>query len=570
MQEATQSSSQSPNSKRHLFSVAIVLAALIVGTIAVAPFFFSRSSGLRMLNTHDLGTLLAVMEEFDKGLRSGALYPRWLSDINYGYGAPIMVFYPPGLFYLSAFLNSALHNWAATTFVISALSLGASGIAMYALSRVFHGKAASIISALLYMLLPYHLLDLYWRGALPEFVGFVFLPAILYFFYQSGSQGRLSHYAGLGFFYGMYIMTHLPVSYIFTYALALYAVLWAFRSRDWKIVIRVACGMFLGLLLSAIYWLPAALEGKEIYEPVTELFPYHKTYFQTLRAGGSIFDVLVTTTFQLHLLSLGILIAVILISYFALRRSEHQESALTNHSQTTVWIVMAIVTTLMNTILSMPVSKLIPKIQIAVPAWRWMAVVSLFTALLAGAAFDLLSRDGLRVTFAWLGRAVILLVVGGNIWFTVQNVITPTLLHGDYQRPEEFASSGFIPKDAGQPQDLPKTAKVVVIDGLGEITRWDPMHREIDVTSKANTTLRLRTYNFPGWVASLDGGAVPIFSDSYGGQVINVPAGKHKVEVTFENTTPRNLGTVITALGFAGILGLSLFNRIKARRREEE
>jgi hypothetical protein len=578
MQKPTLMSNLAPRSKRHLFAGLLVLASLVIGAAAVAPFFFAkRASGAiesRMLATHDLATILVMMEEFDKGLRSGMLYPRWLADINYNYGAPIMVFYPPGLFYLASLIHGVFNDWGTTTFLISAFSLAASGLAMYFLSRVFHGRAASLVAALLYMLLPYHLLDLYWRGALPEFAGFAFLPLILYFFYRSGSEGRLYQYAGLGLFYGLYIMTHLPVSYIFTYALALYALIWAVRNRDWRILIRIAWGMGLGLMVSAIYWLPAALEGKDIYEPVTQLFPYHKSYFETLKLIGDAFDRLIMKTFRLHLITLGILLLALLVSYVALRRVRREETPgqaapRPESSQTGLWVVMAVVTTLMNTIISMPVSKLIPKIQISVPAWRWMVIVSLFTSLLAGAAFDRLQRrEGFPALLSWVGRATIILLVGANIWFSIKGVLIPALSHEEYQRPEEFAASGFIPKDSKEPQNLPKTEKVIVMDGTGEILRWDPMYRVVEVTAKSSTTLRLRTYNFPGWVATVDGGEVPIASDSFGAQVILIPAGQHKVEVAFENTRPRSLGAALSTVGFFGILGLAFFNKIESARRK--
>src|SRR5437773_6553752 len=103
------------------------------------------------------------------------------------------------------------------------------------------------------MMGPYHVLDLYWRGAMPEFVGFILVPLIIYFAFKVGAEGRARHYAGLGLFHGLFLMTHIPVAFLMTYALGFYALVWAARARDWRIAFRVSLGVSIALVLSAIY-----------------------------------------------------------------------------------------------------------------------------------------------------------------------------------------------------------------------------------------------------------------------------------------------------------------------------
>src|SRR5712692_8935351 len=100
MQEHLESSNpgsvESSKKSRHAPALAKslwVLAAIVIGTAIVVPFYFSgksvdpkvsRISGF--INTHDLIQHIAVMQDFDKVLRAGVLYPRWLPDINNGHG----------------------------------------------------------------------------------------------------------------------------------------------------------------------------------------------------------------------------------------------------------------------------------------------------------------------------------------------------------------------------------------------------------------------------------------------------------------------------------------------------
>src|ERR1044071_9391092 len=74
----------------------IVLAALAVGALSIAPYFFSHytdtSSGreYKLIHTHDLTNHYFVMWQFESAARSGALYPRWLAEGNKGYGIATM------------------------------------------------------------------------------------------------------------------------------------------------------------------------------------------------------------------------------------------------------------------------------------------------------------------------------------------------------------------------------------------------------------------------------------------------------------------------------------------------
>src|SRR6185369_11507628 len=203
-----------------------LLIALALGAALVAPYFFSHTMFIGgkqeyvPILTHDLTNHFFYMDQFQKGVRSGVLYPRWFADANNSYGIAVMNYYPPGFYYTTTLVNAIFNNWHTTLFVLMTLMMAAAGLVMYFLARAFFSRAASVGAALVYMLLPYHLSDLYWRGALPEIFGFIFMPLIFYFVYKAGSEGALRHLAGLGLCYGLHLVTHFPVGVMFSYALA--------------------------------------------------------------------------------------------------------------------------------------------------------------------------------------------------------------------------------------------------------------------------------------------------------------------------------------------------------------
>src|ERR1051325_2939586 len=226
---------QRSGQRRFLVGLLIAASAIAASAAIVAPYYRWTPNPAppgQIRAADDITIHLAVMEQFDKMLRSGSGYPRWLADANYCYGNAWPNFYQPGFYYLTSLVNAFTHNWMNTLFILAAFGLAASALACYILARAFFGKLASVIAAIVYGLLPYHLMDLFWRGAMPEYLSFAFLPLILYFFYKLGRAGRARDYAGLGLCYGLCLMIHLPVAYLFSYYLVGYAVLWAAVKRD--------------------------------------------------------------------------------------------------------------------------------------------------------------------------------------------------------------------------------------------------------------------------------------------------------------------------------------------------
>src|SRR5688572_14763709 len=128
----------------------LLAVMLVVGTAVVAPFYFSRNltdaggrKSILVPVTHDMAQHLAIMEQFETVLRAGTFYPRWLPDVNAGYGLAWTNFYSPAFYYPAALVNAVVKDRYHALFVVCALSLFASGAAFYLLSRQFYGRAAS-------------------------------------------------------------------------------------------------------------------------------------------------------------------------------------------------------------------------------------------------------------------------------------------------------------------------------------------------------------------------------------------------------------------------------------------
>lgn len=586
---------QKLNLKRVSTRAFLAVGALAISAIAVIPFFFSRrervpgsNTVFRLIDTHDLWMHLFIMPQFDKVLRSGVIYPRWIPDVNMGYGLLNMIYYPPGFFYLSAAVHTVVDDWIHTTFVVSVLALAGSGLTFYFLSRTFYSKHASVIGAIFYMLVPFHMLDLYWRGALPQFVGYCFLPLVIYFAFRLGSEGRPRYYAGLGLMVGLYLLTHLPVSLLLIYAMAFYAVVWSFKERDFRIALRVAGGVFLGLLLGAIYWLPASLETKYTYENATEWYPYHESYITLLPIKEGIpyypFWKLLNEVFAAHAVVLVVVVMVLLVSVRRRSKGERRNAQLPERnlepgsrhwSPTDMWMVMGIATVFMCTSFSIYVSKLLPSIQVAVPAWRWLVPASAFTALLLAACIDRLGKGShLSWRPLWGYRVLVGAAIAFSLWISLHGVIVGSFSNPTYHPKAdliaELIEPNFTPKAASRPGELPDTSRVIITPegASSEILSWKPQYRQLAVRSEVPCVVRLKTYNFPGWTARIDGQAAPITSDPDGVQTISVAGGTHLLDVSFNNTPDRTAGLLLFCLALVAIPALVVLDYKRPRRIE--
>lgn len=547
---------------RRLTSPLIVAVCLLASGFVVAPFFYSNPPGSRpgeIRYAHDLTIHLAVMEQYDKVLRSGTIYPRWLPDVNYGYGNAWPNFYPPGFYYLSSLVNAIVGNWITTLFVIASLGLAGSVLAFYVLASAFFGRAASAIAAVLYGLLPYHLIDFFWRGAMPEFLSFILLPLILFFVYRVGSRGGARSYAGLGLCYGLSLLLHTPIAYLFSYVLVLYALAWAVADRDWRIALRIFLGMSAGVFLSAIYWLPAITEIKYAAETVTRLFNYHNYYVTRMPNKGGLYEQLLLETFVVQSSAFVVLtMAWLMLTWRRFGRSEAQRPHMG------IWAGLGLLAIFMNLPESYSIARMIPNIEIVAFPSRWLAFVCLFAALLTGAVAERLVNQSAATRTAKLkylaaaGAAAIAVV--SSIWFAAQSVIIGSRSNPMVAPYTEFLCDTYCPKGAGATAGLPRTEPVTLEPKTGthRVIRWEPLYREAIITTDVTAMARFKTFNFPGWTAQLDGEEVRISSDPSQAQVVNIPPGSHTIAIMFSGTLPRKLGAFISLLGALAICGLAV------------
>jgi hypothetical protein len=557
-----------------------------------------------MPDTHDIFLHYDQMKSFYTGLQAGEIYPRWEVETNRGFGAPTTCFYPPAIYYVTSFFYYLVRNWVLSLLWTHLAIMAASAGAIYWYARKSLSRPAALVAMTCYAVLPYHLIDQYQRGALAELLGFVWMPLILLFVEQMvGPLGRMlsqdtvglpdpakpenagpesaaaqslnqphstgrgiAALAGLALAYGAFIWSHPPTAFQFSMVLAVFIPMLALARKRWRGIFLAGGGIVLGLLLSSAYLYPAYREKGLIHnEFIAENWPYRESYVflhtQYMDEHRPFFN-LINMTWSVNFAIILVCIAALLL----LRNWRNQRPGAARW-QAGLWAAMGLFASFMMTVFSDPIGRRIPMIDIGVFSWRMLGITTLAAALLAGSVADIGVRSfrnrARRTSVAW---ATVGLIIASTVAFTLIAVLAP-VWDGVLFVPEvEHLNPTMVPRTApDDPEDLPEVEPVQLDQDAGEahVQRWLPQHREIEARLTAPDTLWVRTFNYPGWTAYVDGKPAPIeMGEDLGDIRIDLAPGQHSVILDFLDTPIRRQGIRATLLALAIVCLLLLFAAI--------
>jgi len=285
--------------KAHLFRrESVYLALLLVfGVIAISPLL---QPGY-FWGAHDARHDVYFIFQYAKSAAEGIWFPRWSPDWTFGYGYPFFIVYGP----LATFIGVVIHQflglgYEASVKAVLALSIVGSGLAMYGFVRSWLGKRAGLVAGVAYMVIPYHLVDVYVRAAMAEAVALAFLPLALWGFRAAVLRPRFASVCGAALAFAAIMWTSNLVALVFTPPLAVYILFLlldraqgagpTLRGRFVALVrgaVPPALAGLLGLGLSAAFFVPAIVEQAyinrtqwfgEYYDPTQHFVYFHQLF----------------------------------------------------------------------------------------------------------------------------------------------------------------------------------------------------------------------------------------------------------------------------------------------------
>lgn len=252
---------------------------LALTIFAVAPFL---QPGYHW-GANDARHHVYFLFEFDRAISDGVWWPRWSPDFTFGYGYPFFNIYGPLSYFVGEFFLRVVgmsHVGAVET--VFCLSIVGSAATMYLFMRSWAGRHAALISALVYVYAPYHLLNLYVRANLAESVAFVWMPLCLWMLRATIVRPSFWNTLGLGLSLAALLLTSQLVTLLFApllllYGLALFWIhavpdgtldlmlpLWVRVGRGLRGVVAPVLGGLIAVGVSCIFWLPMVMEYGDV------------------------------------------------------------------------------------------------------------------------------------------------------------------------------------------------------------------------------------------------------------------------------------------------------------------
>jgi hypothetical protein len=290
------------------------------------------------------------------------------------------------------------------------LSFIASGLATYLVGKEFYGPQGGLVSAIVYVYLPYHLATVYVRGAFAEAWAFVLYPLILLCWEKYMSRGTWMWGSLAVLLYAALLSTNVGLASLYALFLLAYSVaLSPSRRMKGQAIVLLATGLALGLLLV----FPAVMRHGLLMQKEAD-FTQHFVYpFQLLSPawgyGASTPDWTDTLPLQLGLVATGLtlLTAMVLVG----RREENR----TLWRRTAFFVISA---TVMTFSLLHPASLLwqVSRFSLLLKyPWQLLSFVGLAMSLASGATVGL-ARQLAR--FRWQVVLVALVILSSYGYLT--------------------------------------------------------------------------------------------------------------------------------------------------------
>jgi len=503
--------------------------------------------------------------QFIEALKEGILYPRWMSLNFWGYGSPTFILYPPLVFYFTALLKFFTDSLITAMNIAKFTSLFISGIGMFYLVKEFYSEKIAILSAIFYIALPFNILNQYYFGTFSSIFSLLWFPLILLFTHRHLKNKSYQNVIYAGICYGGLILAHLINAYMFSFVIVAFIIYQAIDNKRPQDIIAIPIIIITGVLISSAYLLPLIFEKHLV----------NLKAFLT-RGGQSYSDsflVMDITNKHFLIFDINILIFFFIILLDLYLSLKLKRAKIINNGETIHKFFLAIA---MGSIffLFSPSSFLweaIPFFKYIQFPFRWSSITNFCVGLLAASTFYKLNFLCRNKNIYYLAITFLFLLCFSIDCFYIKNALTfsekelLSVKESDWFQAQLPAEVEIDKID----KDRALREKIVIMGGTGkaEIVKWKSAERIIKITANDSLSVRIRTFNFPGWTAYIDGKVTAIKAEEGTRAIlVDVPKGNHLLELSFRDTPVRLLGKIISLLSFIIFAAILLSHNLIFKR----
>lgn len=534
-----------------------VLHSYLFWVLVLSAFVASPLIFVGFHQNHDSVTHLARGAQYVMAIKDGQLPPRWAPTSNFGHGSPFFIFYYPltgyiiALLYLVGFsLENAYLFFSFVTFLIGPL-------AFYFWTRQLFNKQTAFFAAVVYILLPYRFLTHYVRGGIGEFFAFSLAP-FLFLLLELWKKKKNSRYIlTAGILFALIVLSHNAVALLVMPIILVYSLM-----SGKKVFLATFTSVFIGLLLSAYFWIPALVEGK--YTQFSFYFgSMFKEHFSTLSnliysPWGFGPDINKTGGLSAQIGILAFILVFVAI-FFLVKKKFGRE-----RKYVIFWLSIFFAGIFISTQSSEPLWNAISFLKRFQFPWRFTLLPSLAAAALSPYLFVHIKNKTLIsiVLFIFGIIALQFLALPNNMRFSDKYYFSypgSTYYHGE----------GTTVWTAGDPFAYAKS-QIELIGGNAQIRnlKKTSIAHSFTVEATSSAIILDNTIYFPGWTVYVNEKERPIqFQDPEhkGFITFTVDKGLNHVKVVFTETKIRFLSDIISLCSFIVIVVWIFFMLVKKK-----
>lgn len=506
--------------------------------------------------------------QMDLCVKDGQIPCRWIPDMGYGYGYPLFNFYPPLPYYIGEILHLIGFSFLDSVKILFILGLIFSGLFAYLLGKELWGKYGGFVVGTFYLYAPYHAVDVYVRGALNEFFGLVFLPAVFWSVLKIAKEGKNNYCVFSALFFGCLLLSHNLIAFFVFPSLFLWFlfITWYFK-KPFRRIFYFILSLLWGIGMAAFFSFPVIFEQRYVH--IDTMFMGYFNYlahFATINQlflsrfwgyGASLWgpeDGMSFTIGQVHWLT-GV-IAFILFTFLWFKKRKREIFLIS------LFFLLFLGYAFLSHQRSSFVWQTIPILAAVQFPWRFVGISSFFVTLLSG-SFFILIRDQKKALFV-----AVLMAIGvflSNItFFQPEKILNTTdaeklFSAKGWNKLQTDAIFDYLPIYAKEPPTTPAPNSPLFIEGTGEVlnfqkgTDWEQFSTE---SVSPGSIIQTPLYDFPGMKVWINGKETIISHDNFLGLIsFELPAGASRVKVKLTNTPIRFFSNIVSLASWFLLLG---------------
>lgn len=486
----------------------------------------------------DLGHHLKFSAIYYEAISAGDLFPGWAASDNHGFGQAGIRFYPPLGYYGLSIARMLAGNWYDAIWINFFIWTFAGAVGFYYWAKEWLSPVWSAAGAILYVLAPYHLSQIYQTWLYAEYVAAGVLPFCFLFAARVCRRGKWIDVLALAVSVSLLTLSHIPTTIIGGLALSVY-ILFLIKPAELKIAFpKLFAAAVLSLSLSAFHWIKVVSEVDWVQFNTVQYrsgyYDYRNHIFPIFLSGGEFYQARLLWLFDaLFILSALFFIPGALYLIFKIR--DEKESvyrrpivAVAATGAFSLFMASAASALLWQNI------SLLQKLQFP---WRWLSVASLAGAMLFVLASSRLLAGESR--FKRFGAYLVLsILLSMGLFNLTQNVLPAAPI----RRTDFEAKAAVLINETGcpcwfpawaRPQAFNQPEKVSAGERAVRIDRWEAETRAFSVAAGEPTAARAATFYYPFWKAEVNGQDTVVERDENGVILIPLSGAESRIHLIF-------------------------------------